>query len=194
MKAVLIVLALVAAAFVAVVVYGFGRDDTAATASPSSSGGAPPMRNGEPDEDALEDWTPPDFGAFATRLGNKYVPTVEVADPDVSVGGLAVQTRVVAPADDRFRMARLQLVGGRSARITASQPGERSATLCLCKPGVAIVAGEVLGCGDRWIEKQSARNCEKGADEGSLAFKKLGGELHFASGLPAHVRVKGGDD
>lgn len=192
MKLVLIVLALIAATFIAVIVHGVSRDDS--TATTSSSGGAPPMREGKLDEDALEDWQRPDFGTLVTNLGNKYAPGVEVANPDVSVGGLAVQTRAVGPADDRFRIARLQLVAGRSARITASQPGERSATLCLCKPKVAIVASEVLGCGDRWIEKQSARDCEEGADEGSLAFKKLGGQLTFAAGQPARVRVKGSDD
>jgi hypothetical protein len=195
MKVVLIVLALIAAAFVAVVVYGVGRDEPAATTSSDGRHhGPPPMRNGEPDEDALEDWDPPDFGSFATGLGNKFAPGVEVADPEVSVGGFAVQSRQVAPSDEKFRIARLQLVAGRSARITASQPGERNATLCLCKPGVSIVGSEVLGCGDRWIEKQSARNCEAGADEGSLAFKSLGGTLSFASGQPARVRVKRRDN
>jgi hypothetical protein len=188
MKAVLIVLAIVAAAFVAVLVYGANRDEPATT---TASGSAPPMRGGELDEDALEDWDPPSLGPVVGSLSKKFVPPIELENPEVSVGGLSTASRTVPPSDDKLRIARLALVAGQSARIIASQPGEKDATLCLCRPHRAIVESDLSGCSDRWIAKQRARNCEDGADQGSLVFKGRGGALVFASGQPARVRVVG---
>jgi hypothetical protein len=188
MKAVLIVLAIVAAAFVAVIVYGANRDDTATT---PASGSAPPMRGGELDEDALEDWDPPSLGPVVGSLSKRFVPPIEVQDPEVSVGGLSTASRTVPPSDDKLRVARLQLVGGQSARITAAQPDEDDATLCLCRPHRAIVESDLAGCSDRWVARQRAHDCEDGADQGSLVFKERGGTLVFASGQPARVRVAG---
>ena len=103
-------------------------------------------------------------------------------------------SRSVPASDDKLRVARLALVHGESARITASQPGEDDATLCLCRPDHPIVESDLAGCSNRWIAKQRAQNCEKGADQGSLVFKEHGGTLRFASGPPATVRVVGRED
>jgi hypothetical protein len=81
------------------------------------------MRDGELDEDALEDWDPPSLGPVVGSLSKKFVPPIDLENPEVSVGGLSTASRTVPPSDVKLRIARLALVGGQSARITASQPG-----------------------------------------------------------------------
>ncbi len=194
MKIVLIVLALVAAAFVAIIVYGVNRDEPAATASSRGgegcNSGPPPLQDGEPDEDALEDWCKPEFGAAADWLRSKFGPGLKIDRADVEIDGFHAETRPVPASKENLRVAKLLLTSGDSARVTAVRDDDDDSIVCLCRPGAKVDAADLQGCGKRWIAKQTAATCEADAGEGSLPFGKKGGALSFAAAHRAGVRVK----
>ena len=74
MRGPLIILALVALSFVAVLVYGVGRDRPGASSVGALRAGAPPptKSDGSIDEDAMEDWRPPDLLAALKGMAGEY--------------------------------------------------------------------------------------------------------------------------
>lgn len=194
MKVVIVILLLVAVSFVAVMVYGVTREEPPppATARRDDCGKPPPIRGDDPDPDVLEDWCPPDFGSFVDKVRLRFTPSLDVERPDVALNGVRAETRPVPPADDRLRIARIALVGGRAARVTSQRPDGESNTICLCRTGEAVDPDDFPGCGSRWLAKQVASRCEEGS-LGVLPFGPLGGALSFTATRPARLVVNPAD-
>lgn len=194
MKAFIIILALVAASFAAVVVYGVARDRPAATAGATPKCGDPPPvgADGEVDEDALEDWCPPDVLSSADWIRRRFGPGLAIDRPDVSLpGAFGVERRPVPPADDEFRVVNLVLTAGASARVTAEQDGADDKAVCLCRSGALLTADDTRDCHPRWIAKQTGpTHCLEGADGNSLPLAGQAATLSLTSAQPAEVRVK----
>ncbi len=190
-KIVLIVLALVAAAFVAIIVYGVNRDEPAATASSRGgegcNSGPPPMRDGEPDEDALEDGASRSSAPPPTGCAASSGPASRSSGRTWRSNGFPCGDPSGAPLEEKLRVAKLLLTSGDSARVTAVRDDDDDSTVCLCRPGAKVDAADLQGCGRRWIAKQTAATCEADAGEGSLPFGKKGGALSFAAAHRAGV-------
>lgn len=180
MKVFVIVLALIAASFAAVVVYGVARDRPAA-----SAGGAP-------DPDALEDWEPPRAVSALEGVKRRFGPGVEIERPDVSLpGGLGVERRTVPPADSGLRVANLRLVSGPAARVTVSQVGEDDKSVCLCRPDAPLGPDDLKSCKPRWVARWTdSDGCKEGAEENGLPLTRGPATLSFVSARPAEVRVR----
>lgn len=189
-KLVIVILLLVAVSFVAVMVYGVTRDEPppATTAKRDECGRPPPIDGDDPDPDVLEDWCPPDFGSLVDKARLRFTPSLDVEQPEVSVNGVRAETRRVAPAEDRVRIARVALVGGRAAKVTSQRLDGESDTICLCRADQPVDPDDFPGCGSRWLAKQVSSKCKDGS-LGVLPFGPLGGSLSFAATRPARLVV-----
>lgn len=201
MRALVIVLVLVAASFIAVLTFGLGRDrpETGAP-GPSRCGDPPPIDSDDPDPDALEDWKPPCTLDKLKGTAGAHTASVRIERPKVVLAGEnASDIRQVPSADkgglfgsfpgkkDDPRTVRLELVEGNSAVIVARQPGEDEQTLCLCRG--PVVADDVKACSAGWILRHQSP-CPSDDAKGSLTFGAQGGSLTFLSARGATVVAK----
>ena len=198
MRKLVIILAIFAISFVAVLVYGVGRDRSGGSGtSQKKCGGAPKMNGDEVDEDAMESWCPPDFMAKFDGIAGRYSKGIKIDQPRVSLeGNDARYSRNVPPAQkDTPRFAKLVLTSGSAAKITASQFGKDPQTLCLCRPDNPISSDAMdlfrkgPSCSEHWLAAQAGK-CQPHADEGKLTFDKLGGTLEYTSATAAVVTAK----
>ena len=188
MRLFVIVMVILAVSFAAVAVYGIARDPDAANAA-GGCGGPPPMRGGEVDEDALQDWCPPSFGALATSLLAWFGPSVALTPAPVQLGEGADLGLPVPAARDKTRVARFDWLSGAPVRI--SYPGlpgrDRAQTTCLCRPGATLDSGPVQACGESWIRRRTQAGvltCSRDDDRiaivlhpepGTVTLRALGG-------------------
>ncbi len=187
MRKLVILLALFAISFVAVLVYG-GRNRGGA-----DGGGAPRMDGDKPDKDAMEDWHPPDVMKGFDGFAGKFAKGIALEQPVVSLpDGGGYESRAVPQATKEGpRFAKLLLTSGNSAKITSNAAD----TLCLCAVGSQLRPEEMVlfqnapACNPRWIIKQ-AGVCQKGADEGKLTFDKDAGSLIYRAAFAAVVTAK----
>lgn len=211
MRKLVIILAIFAISFVAVLVYGVGRDRSGGSGtSQKKCGGAPKMNGDEVDEDAMESWCPPDFMAKFDGIAGRFSKGIKIDQPRVSLAGNdAHDSRSVRPAKNPPdpkgppRFVKLELTSGSAAKITASQFGKDAQTLCLCRPGNPISSDAMdlfrkgPACSDRWLAAQAGMCQPHDAegnlthpDQGKLTFGPLGGTLDYISATAAVVTAK----
>ena len=211
MKALLIILALVATSFVAVLVYGVGRDRPGASAADTTRAGAPPptKSDGSIDEDAMENWRPPDLLAALKGMASGYTKGLKMQPEQVSLGG---GSQTIRASVDFFRKGekrkfdadkvgqnprsvKLTLISGAMAVAIAPKP-DGSQQLCLCHPGAALSQDELNLCQSMaWRNQQQGGICraaDSRQNEGSntLAIYAPGAALTFTSVRPAIVSSK----
>jgi hypothetical protein len=194
MKAVVIVLVLIAAGFVAVLAVGVGRhegEDKGPPAAAADCSRFPSIKGKDPDPDLLEDWCPPDVLASLENLAGSRTKGIAIENPRVGLSGQGLgETRAVPPAeepDSPPRLVKLVLTEGSWARVTSSQPRKDSQTVCLCRDGAQLQPDELSDdCGKRWKAKQ-AQVCQPGEDRAVLGFDPLGGSLSYRAERRATV-------
>lgn len=214
MKALLIILALVALSFVAVLVYGVGRDRPGASSASARRAGAPPptKSDGSIDEDAMEDWRPPDLLAALKGMASGYTKGLKMQPEQITLGGenQTIQASVnyfhkgekpKFDLDDNDkvrqnpRTVKLTLISGEMAVINAPKPGG-SQQLCLCHPGATLSLDEINSChSETWRQQQRNLTCratDKRQNEGlkTLPIYAPGAVLSFTSLRPATVSSK----
>ena len=211
MRTPIIILALVALSFVAVLVYGVGRDRPRANSANAAQPGAPPPthKDGSIDEDAMEDWRPPSLFDGLNGMASGYTKGLKMQPEQVSLGG---QNQTVQASVNFFRKGekpkfdltdtdevsrnprtvKLTLISGAMAVINASKPGG-SQQLCLCQPGTALSLDELNLCPSQaWRKLQSGGKCRRKDDRhdestNTLAVYAPGAVLTFTSFRPAQV-------
>ena len=197
MRTVIIALVVIVVGFTAVVVWGMARDREGESGSSSAqTGGPPPMRDGEVDEDRLEDWEPPAIGEALNAVLAPFAPKLKLDRPQVSVAGTGTDQRAVPPSDDDIRVARVTLIAGDVIRVTnVCVPGKDRKcpqTTCLCRPGANLARDEVRGrCGNDWLRRRSG-GCRAGEDDRvGLVVYREGGTLEFGgTGTSATAEVR----
>ena len=214
MRGPIIILALVALSFVAVLVYGVGRDRPGASSADATRPGAPPptKSDGSIDEDAMENWRPPDLLGALKGMASGYTKGLKMVPEQVTLHGesKAVQTSVkfyrkgekpkFALTDkDKVRQnprtVKLTLTSGPMAVITAPKPGG-SQQLCLCQPGSELNFDELNACPSQaWRNLQTGGICQakderRNESTNTLAIYAPGAVLTFTSVRPATVSSK----
>jgi hypothetical protein len=194
-KALIIILVLVGASFLALITYGQVRDD-------NREGEC--ARLPEPDKDGKvdvpDDWCPPDVAkrmTHATRgLQARFTKGLGI-DPvelktSVSLGG-----KFLVPASDKkARGAKLTLTKGDWA-IVQARHDDKTDQVCLCRPGSAMPSQLFAsGCDEDWKKDHQPGGtskpgvCQPHDDRGLLPFENEGGLLEVLPGAPATVKVE----
>lgn len=198
MKKLIIILALVALTFLALLVYGASRSE-----QQEPRRGCKPMPelqdDQEPDEDDLEGWCPPSFASatkglqarFARSLG--YDPPKSLTNSTTMAGQLGVEPSPKRiPGEDNpkdVRLAKISLVSGSYAILD----GPEESKLCLCRAGLTPSAEMFRdeACGGEWERTHSAsKRCEPKDERGTLPFGENGGTLSLRAGPKATVTVE----
>jgi hypothetical protein len=198
MKALIIILALVAVSFVGLLVYGKSRAN-----SPQQQSSQPPGFNssgGDPKADDLDSWDPPDFGATITSLQTRFARKLDLKPPvELANSQLVPMSHPVdrskdwkAGEDDpsKIRMANIALTRGTSALLS-----EGKSRLCLCTPGASLPDAmfEKEACDKRWQKRNQSRTCdpkEPSQGSGVLPIREAGGTITIFPGPPAAVTIK----
>lgn len=187
MKTLLIIVALVAVSFIALLAYGAGRDEQPKRACERLPAfGA----DSEPDEDDLEDWCPPSFAERTRGLQARFAPGIGRTKHVIEVRQPGASFPVPPEPDEEVRMAKLKLLSGSFVLIRATP---EDASICLCAEGAPIPPPHLTGgCDSRWRKKHSGRAvCQGNFDSGGLVFGPTGGALQFGTvGPPARVQVQ----
>ncbi|MGK6320280.1 hypothetical protein [Sphingomonas sp. DT-204] len=196
MRILIVILLLVGASFVVVATYALVRPAGPATTAPSTScASPPPMKDGEVDRDAIEDWCrdPPGLLAGITRrFGPRtYFLSQPVAAPHGGVD--ATEDAPPAPPGKRDEPAgemRLAPFEWRAGGPMLIRHGDQA--LCLCRPGGELDAGVMEACGEGWVAHRRAAGgallCGEDDGQGAIVLDPDGGQVRFhALGDPATV-------
>lgn len=194
MKVLIVVLVLIAFGFTATIVYGVARTQpgTSTGANGQLSGAPPTTKDGEVDQDALENWRPPNLLQSFGGIGRRFSKGIEIDRPTVTLGGYGADQRAVPSADTKKpRIAKLALASGTLVQVIATQPGKDDAGICLCLDGAHPTIQEQQLCGSSWLSQRiKDGTCQSGADSNNLAFDPAGGQLRFRTIRPATVQVQ----
>ena len=200
MRAVLIVLVVLGLAFAGLMIFGVVRHGGEARAA-DASGAAPPMRDGEVDKDALEDWRPPDMAGAMARLLSPLAPRIGFAGNIEAPPAAAFPARRHAPAgtSDDLRIVRVERVSGAPMRVShhcAEADGrECPEVVCLCAPGFTYDEDLFDGCSDGWKRRRRSGDdrllCRAGDDAATLVIYREGGPIAFSGlGGPGVARAR----
>jgi len=202
-----VVLILLGLAFAGVVVFGLVRhgqgDGTRVAERPlppkcaavDAGGGrltgAPRMAGDEVDEDALEDWSPPNLGQAMACAFAGFAPRVELkpARVDAGANAMAPQTRRI-PRDrgagkDDMRIARLRWQSGAPLLVRHVPPRDDAdpQVICLCPPGRTYDEDLFDDCPESWSKRRRTGDgeltCREGDDSGTLVIYREGGAVSF---------------
>lgn len=192
MKALIIIVALVAVSFVGLLVYERNRDEQPARACERIS-------NPNSDKPALpDDWCPPDFAAATASLQANFAPTLGYKPPKLLSNSALVDgpfpvgaspKKGKEPNPRNVRMARIKLIKGATARLAESEN-----KLCLCMPGTPLpdimLDGDV--CGRNWTSQHRNRLCspDDRDESGVLPIEEDGGTIVLKAGPPATVSIE----
>ncbi|GGI74009.1 hypothetical protein GCM10007973_08520 [Polymorphobacter multimanifer] len=190
MRLAVIVLLLLGLSFVVLQVAGAREDKTDTDRGSSGSGWTPPMKSGEVDEEAAEDWEPPALMAGVLRVFGGFVPAVAVEQPEVIVRAGEEAVRSVPPdTDSRMRAARARLVAGSVATISFPVPEKGRRTLCLCLPGQPMTRDATTACPAGWRD-ENIPFCQRGSDVTMIPVSELGAQFVYAAPRGATVRME----
>jgi hypothetical protein len=187
LKALIIILAVVALSFVGLVVYGQTRTDR-----PSRACEQLPKPDSDGDIEVPDDWCPPSIAKATRPLQARFAPGLDLPKPNSKV------EITISPQGDNFftipptkpnkrRTAKLTLISGSSAIVE----GPNDAKQCLCKPGEPLASQLLLGgtCSGEW-RKDNSNGCTSAGKWGTIPVDWTGGQLKFDKGPSATVEVK----
>jgi hypothetical protein len=194
LKALIIILAIVAVSFVALLVYGETRSEQPG----AGKSDCPTFPKGfsagkEPDEDDLSDWCPPKLAETTRGLQARFAPDLKLKKPATLSSVAMMNSAFPAPASTKkMRSARIELIKG-DAAILADDQGK----LCLCKPNTqmsALLFGD--NCPDRWKKKHregagpgQKEICQPGDDKGILPVGGGAEPIYLLPQPPATVSI-----
>lgn len=180
MKALVIILALVGASFLALLVYGNTQHE-----QPKKACSHPrAFDDDDPDPDDLSSYCPPDFAQSTRGLQARFAPGLGQDEQVVTIGSLGASL-AVAPGKD-VRAAKLKLVQGNFAQIRKGED-----VICICAEGTPIPDSLRGECDGNWKRKHQGRSaCLADFDSASMPFDEKAGSLSFAAGPPARVEVQ----
>lgn len=193
MRTVIIVLIVIAVAFVAVAVLGVRRTGDAKFA------GAPPQKDGKVDQDALVNWTPPSMADLIARISGPFAPKLELPAPKIALPPGASDTRTVPSSSSRLRVARITLKSGAGLRIQYAclpQSGRQCPELvCICSPSALFTALQISSCPESWRRKRMSgeacvSNDDHHDDQASFAIYPETGALEFTALGPTAVTAE----
>lgn len=208
MRVLAVVLIVLGLAFAGVVVFGLVRHGQEADGPQIAKGpraprcaavdagggkltGAPKMDGDEVDEDALEDWSPPDLGQAMACAFASFAPKVELkpARVDAGANAMAPETRSV-PRDpgagkDDMRIARVRWQSGAPMLVRHAPPRDDTEpeVICLCPSGRTYDEDLFDDCPERWSKRRKTGDgelrCRDGDDSGTLVIYREGGSVSF---------------
>jgi hypothetical protein len=161
MKGVIIILVLIVIGFAVAIGVGVARGHQA----PSDSGG-PPTRNGEIDQDALEDWKPPSLAQAMNTVAAPFAPKLLKTPIEIPLQADQAAGRLEVEASKKdMRVARLRLIAGSAAKVTyvcLPRDGRTCPqTVCLCALGSEFDADDVDDCPESWRKARTSGDGER---------------------------------
>lgn len=188
MKALIIILALVAVSFIGLLVYGGTRSDQPKRACERLP---PPSKDGN--VEVPEDWCPPSVTKATRSIQARFAPGLglkpETAEIDISPQQDNFFSVPPVSDPDKRRIAKLTLVQGDSAIVE----GPENAKQCLCRPKVPVAA-QLRGdaCSKEWQQEHERKGwiCQSAGKWGAIPIGARGGQLKFDKGPTARVQVK----
>lgn len=190
MRIAIVVLVVVAAAFIYAGVLGFGRTgDKSCDRPPSLDDGSADSENAS--------CPPPAWANWFARLTSPFAPKLKIDDPDVQVPTAATVLRSVPESTSRMRVAHLELTDGQGMRVEYDCENKEQRicpeTLCLCADGASFAALALVGCPAKWSSQRLAPNrCTSDDSRATLAIYPEASSITFSPLGPsgAAVRVK----
>lgn len=174
MKALLIILALVAASFIALLVYGNSRSEQ--PKRPCAQVPKPPPGQEKPTSKQMENWCPPAIVEKTKGLQARFAPGLGEGKRIVEVGQAGASLSVPPKPDEKVRAAKLTLKSGNFAIAR----GPEDAVVCLCRENAPIPANLRDQCDTPWKKKHANRSvCLAKFDRGTIPFREPGGTLSF---------------
>lgn len=193
MKALIIILVLVAVSFVGLLVYGKAHGSSGhQQGQPAGFGAAT-----DPKPDQLDSWNPPSFASglpwfqerFGPSLGLK--PSAQLTNTPLVAGSLQVPAMKGAvpgkPDPKNVRLAKISLVGGEAALL---EQGDNRLCLCAARSALPDALFTDEACDTHWKTKNASRTCEPDQTSGSIPVGDQGGTIRLMPGPHASVIVK----
>ena len=186
MKALLIILALVAASFIGLLVYGNSRSEEPKRECARVP--KPPPGQKKPTSGQMKDWCPPEIVEKTKGLQARFAPGLGEGKRIVEVGQLGASLPVPPKPGKKVRAAKLLLKEGNFAIAR----GPEDAVVCLCRENAPLPANLRDQCDARWKEKHANRGtCLPKYESGTIPFREPGGTLLFPTNQqPAKVQVE----
>ena len=174
MKALLIILALVAASFIGLLVYGNSRSEEPKRECARIP--KPPPGQKKPTSGQMENWCPPGIVEKTKGLQARFAPGLGEGKRIVEVGAAGASLTVPPKPDEKVRAAKLTLKSGNFAIAR----GPEDAVVCLCRAKAPIPANLRDQCDAPWRRKHANRSaCLAKFDRGTIPFREPGGTLLF---------------
>lgn len=159
--------------------------------TPGPSGrftGPPPMDGDEVDEDAVEDWRPPNLGQRFACWTARFAPRLKLPLPNVRAGDnpMAPARRTV-PFDPKagpndIRIARVQWTAGAPMLARYLCDGDDCQAVCVCQPGRQYDEDVFDRCRDKWVDQRRREGrvtCRTGDDSGTLVIYQRPASIEF---------------
>lgn len=187
MRVLVIILLVVGLSFVAITGYGLTRDPVPGDGSTSSScASSPPMKDGELDEDAAEDWCRDPPGAIA-GMTRRFGPRTRFLAGPVTAPRAGLDANEDAPPADPARRdepeGKMRVVPFEWRADGPMQIRYKDQQLCLCRPGAALDAELMESCGEGWIRHRrqdgGALVCGEDDGQGTIILDADGGRVTF---------------
>ena len=186
MKALIIILALVAASFIGLLVYGNNRNEQPKRQCERVP--QPLPGKSAPTADQMKEWCPPGIATKTKSLQARFAPGLGEGKRVVEIGQFGGSLSVPAKPDKKVRAAKLLLTEGNFAIAR----GPDDAVVCLCRDKAPIPANLRDQCDGPWKDRHAGSGvCLPKSDRGTIPFREPGGTLSFApTGQLAKVQVE----
>ncbi len=186
MKALLIILALVAASFIGLLVYGNSRSEEPKRECARVP--KPPPGQKKPTSGQMENWCPPGIVEKTKGLQARFAPGLGEGKRIVEVGAAGASLTVPPDPDEKVRAAKVLLKQGNF--VIAKGPED--AVVCLCRANAPIPANLREQCDGAWKKAHKDHGvCKPKFDRGTIPFREPGGTLLFPTNQqPAKVQVE----
>lgn len=197
MRLLIILLVLVGLSFVALTIYTLTRDDEPSAQASASNGcfSPPPLKDGEIDEDKVENWCT-DRPEALSRASRSMADKLKLTDTPVTVH-VAFDGRLSAPAaagkkpQDEGRVAVFRWKSGAPMRIY-NRYHDHDQTVCVCSPGTVLQSSQLARCDAKWVVKLRQPDgrliCREHDDEAGVIVGRDGGDV-FLNALDGTATV-----